>query len=294
MSSIGFLFHEAWLNIRRNGWMSVAALSTITVSLAVLGGVLWAGLRVHEIVAQQPQQFNMIDVFMKPTASRQISLSTKTKIESIKSVKSVFLITKEQAWADLTHRDPTLTKALPDNPLMDRLQVVARNGADVKNLAHLLKNSQLFPNVMQVNDSGKEVRILLSFATLVRNIGIFLALSLAVATLFIVTNTIRLTAYARRREISIMSLVGATSWFIRLPLLVEGLFHGVVGGFIGSLFVLAAASEVAHFVAQLNSPLLMYGTSSIISWYVIPGLVGIGAIMGISGSLLAIRRYVHA
>ncbi len=292
-SSAAFILHEAWLNMRRHFWMTLAALTTITVALTVLGASVWTAWRVHEVAAQEPQKFNTIDVFLHPAGTRQATLQTEAAIQKMPQVKQVRLVTKEQAWAMLTRREPSLTHALSVNPLMDRLEVQAKQSGQIAQISGMLRSKTLFPDVMQVNDANYEVRVLLGFAHVVRTIGIFLTLSLFAATLFIVFNTIRLTVYSRRREIRIMNLVGATPAFIRLPMVLEGLFHGLAGSLLASLLVIAGASQVSRFFQSLHSPLIGDAPASFTAATLTLLLMAVGALIGAVGSALAIHRYVR-
>ena len=118
------------------------------------------------------------------------------------------------------------------------------------------------------------------------------AIGLFIATLFIVHNTIRLTVFARRRELRIMQLVGATPNFNRLPLLLEGLFHGVVGGAIASGILLISGREVSRFVGQLHSPLLGDIPAYFAPYQVAIIVILLGGVISLFGSSLAIRRFL--
>ena len=133
----------------------------------------------------------------------------------------------------------------------------------------------------------------IGFARIVRVIGGSAALGLFAATLFIVQNTIRLTVFARRQEIRIMQLVGATPGFIRLPLLLEGVFHGVLGAVIAGGIVLFCGREVSRFVHTLNSPLVGDVPARLGPPEVIGGLIAIGAFVGLVGSYLSMRRFLR-
>ncbi len=292
-SSLLFLIHEAFLNIRRNGLMSLAALGTVTVALTVLGGSIWTAYRIHEVAQEQPQKFNAIDVFVLPGTDRTASLGLQDRIRALRTVKEVRLVTKEQAWSHLQQTEPSLSEALPDNPLPDKLEVQARDGAKVGALADGLRDRNRFPEVMQVNDANQEVRSLLGFARVIRVLGLSTAIGLFIATLFIVQNTIRLTVYARRREIRIMQMVGATPGFIRFPLLLEGVFYGVAGGTLACGILVVCAREVSRFVMELHSPLVGDVPSQLSTPNVLSGLVGLGALVGLVGSHLAMRRFLR-
>ena len=292
LTSLGFLCRESLQNIRRNGLMSVAALGTVTVALTVLGASLWSAYRLNEYARQQPQMFNQIDVFLPVESSREQAAALKTKLETEPAIAVARLIPKEKAWAELQSDTPSLTEALPDNPLPDKLEVRAKDPAQIGNLAVRLRDANQFPEIAKVFDAGAEVREMLAVARLIKLIGGSVALGLFIATLFIVQNTIRLTVFARRREIRIMQMVGATPNFIRLPLLLEGLFHGVVGAIIAGGVILFFGRAVSQAVASIHSPLAGNLPSAIGPFDVLGGILAIGAFVGLLGSHLSMRRFL--
>ncbi len=292
LTSLGFLCRESLLNIRRNGLMSLAALGTVTVALTVLGASLWSAYRLNEYARQQPQMFNQIDVFLPVEAKREQADDLRTKLQADPAVAVAKLVPKEAAWAELQSDTPSLTDALPDNPLPDKLEVRAKDPAQIGTLALRLRDPKEFPEIVKVFDAGAEVREMLAVARLIKLIGGGVALGLFIATLFIVQNTIRLTVFARRREIRIMQMVGATPNFIRLPLLLEGLFHGVVGAAISGGIILFFGREVSRAVVSIHSPLTGNVPSAIGPLDVLGGIVAIGAFVGLLGSHLSMRRFL--
>ena len=292
MNSLIFLLTEAWHNIRRNGLMTLAALGTVTVALTVLGATLWTAYRVNEYARQQPQKFNQIAVFFSPDAERETSEAIQKKIQALPDVERVHLVTKETAWMQLQRDESVLTEALDGNPLPDKLEVDVKEASQVAETARTLRDTALFPEIDKVVDSGEVVKILLRFARLVKVIGGGAAVGLFVATLFIVHNTIRLTVFARRRELRIMQLVGATPNFNRLPLLLEGLFHGIVGGMIAAGILVLSGREVSQFVSSMHSPLVGDIPAYFAPYQVALIVVLLGAVISLFGSSLAIRRFL--
>ncbi len=292
MNSLLFLLSEAWHNIRRNGLMTLAALGTVTVALTVLGATLWTAYRINEYARQQPQKFNQIAVFLSPDAEREQTELLKTRLESLPDVERVHLVTKETAWRQLQRDESVLTEALDGNPLPDKLEVDVRDAGQVGTLAKILRNPTLYLEIDKVVDSSEAVKTLLGFARLVKVIGGGAAIGLFIATLFIVHNTIRLTVFARRRELRIMQLVGATPNFNRLPLLLEGLFHGVVGGMIAAGILVVSGREVSRFVGGLQSPLIGDIPAYFAPYQVALIVILLGAVISLFGSSLAIRRFL--
>lgn len=292
LSSAVFLTQECFRNIRRNGLMSLAALGTVTVALTVLGASLWTTHRIHEIAANQPHKFNEIDLFLRTDLERAQTLAVQAHLRQIPGIGRVHLVTREEAWSRLQSEEPHLTEAIPNNPLPDKFEVEAANANQVDQLARTLRDRSQFPEVAQVNDASREVRTMLGFARVINVLGGGAAIGLFIATLFIVHNTIRLTVFARRREIRIMQLVGATPGFIRFPLLLEGIVYGITGAVIAGGIVLLCGHEVSLFVSQLHSPLVGEVPAQIGTREVLGGLIVIGGVVGLVGGSLSIRRFL--
>ncbi len=290
--SFFFLIHEAFLNIRRNGLMSLAALGTVTVALTVLGASLWTAFRINEIAQDEPKTFNEVDVFLSRQAARPKTLEVMEQVKHLPNVGVVHLVTKEVAWAEMQSHEPKLTQAMDTNPLPDKLEIEAVDPSRMDRLVRQLREKADFPQIDNVTAASDEVKMLLGFARLVKAVGVTVAIGLFVATLFIVHNTIRLTVFARRREIKIMQLVGATPGFIRFPLLLEGVFHGLVGAMIAGAVVLYCGHEVARFVHELNTPLVGDVPSRMGPVELVSGLMAIGALVGLVGSHFAMRRFL--
>jgi cell division transport system permease protein len=292
LSSLGFLCRESVLNIRRNGLMSLAALGTVTVALTVLGASVWTAYRVHEIVQQQPLKLDRVEVFLHVSVTRPQALAVQARIQQLPGVKSVRLIPREAAWQRVQTNEPPLSAEMPDNPLPDALDIEPASARHVHALTLLLHDPTRFPEIEHVAANVQEVTLMLGFVRLINALGGGTAIGLFIATLFIVHNTIRLTVFARRREIRIMQLVGATSGFIRFPLLLEGLFHGIVGALIAGGILLLCGHEVSSFVMSWKSPLVGDIPSLIRPVEVLAGLVAAGMLVGFVGSYLSIRRFL--
>ena len=290
--SLLFLIHEAFLNIRRNGLMSLAALCTVTVALTVLVASLWTAYRINEIAQDEPKTFNEVDVFLFAEKTRDETNDVMARLKKLPNVGRIRLVAKETAWAEMQSREPKLTDAVENNPLPDKLEVEALDPGKIDQMVRTFGNRNDFPEVENVTAASDEVKILLGAARLVKAIGLTVAICLFVATLFIVNNTIRLTVFARRREIKIMQLVGATPGFIRFPLLLEGVFHGVVGAMIAGGLVLYGGYAVARYVHELKTPLLGDVPSRLGPVELVGGLMAIGALIGLVGSHFAMRRFL--
>ena len=296
LSSLSFLIEEALKNVRRNGLMSVAALSTVAISMFVLGGGLLFLYRVHQYADAQPRQFEM-EVFLLDTLSREDGLGVKRRIQQLPKVAHVTLHTKEQALAELEDQDKEQRTEIASsidsaNPFPDRLDVRLFDAKDTKAVSTVLRDKSQFPEVHKVRDSQTELNTLFALQRMVRNIGLVVASLLVLATSFVIQNTIRLTVFARRREIRVMQLVGATPGFIRMPLMLEGAFYGIGGAILATAVLVFITVQISAYVSKIASPLAQNLPPPIGFGTVVAVQVGLGAIIGLIGSVLSIRRFL--
>ncbi|MGE5623761.1 MAG: permease-like cell division protein FtsX, partial [Methanocella sp.] len=184
---------------------------------------------------------------------------------------------------------PELFEIVNDNPLPDSFDVEVKNPAQVSQVAAAIEK---LPGVEKVNYGKSYVDRLVAFTRTIWLVTAVGAILMAAGTLFIITNAIRLTVYARRREIEIMKLVGATDWFIRLPFIFEGLLVGLGGGAIATLAVdqtywaiYTKAAEFLPFIPLVGREIAVPHISLVLM------LSGIG--VGVIGSLISIKRYLH-
>ncbi len=296
LSTVSFVFDEAAKNVRRNGLMSLAALTTVAISMAVLGGALFSLYRLHQFIQLQPRQLE-VQVYLKTSVSRGGAMRAKRRIQALPGVASISVYTKEKAFADLEQRDKQegghITAGLEGaNPFPDRLDVQMTDPRLTPQTVARIKDGEKFPEVEQVRDARDTLDMLLAIQGMVRNIGSVVAILLFLATAFVIQNTIRLTVFARRREIRIMQLVGATPSFIRTPLVLEGIFYGITGSLAASGVVLFVVYEVSQYAGRYVSPLTT-NMPPPVGYDVVTGVpVVLGALIGWAGSVLSIRRFL--
>jgi cell division transport system permease protein len=295
-SSLEFLIGEAARNIRRNGLMSLAALATVAISMAVLGGSLLTIYRLHQFAEAQPKQFEM-EVFLRVDKPRDVTMEVKRRIQALPGVERVTLFTREQAHGKFLEEDQQRGTGIGSEVAVeafpDRLDISLSDPRRTKSVADAIRDATVFPEVAQVNAPENEIKILVGAQNVVRNVGGIVAILLILATALVIQNTIRLTVLARRREIRIMQLVGATPGFIRLPMVLEGIFYGAVGAIVAGSVVLYAASKISEFVSsKVLSPLTQNLPSPPAPEMVLLSLVVIGAVIGWLGSVLSIRRFL--
>ncbi|WP_054951250.1 permease-like cell division protein FtsX [Numidum massiliense] len=276
----------------RNGWMSVAAAGAVSVTLLILGVVLLLAMNVNYIVNSVENQVQvrvMLDLETKEAQAKTI----ESEMLAIPGVKHVEFVSKEEALEQLKTDmgDAKLLEGMEGkNPLPHAFIVKTSEPEQVEAVAKKIK---VIDGVNKAEYGADYTGTLFSTTSVLRTVGIVFIVLLGVASVFLISNTIRLTILARRREIEIMKLVGATNWFIRWPFFIEGLFIGLIGAIIPTILLLIGYYNVSVDVMKsLQIPFLkllpMYPTA-----YQVTGLLlAIGAFIGAAGSFLSMRRFL--
>lgn len=291
-TKLDYLLRETLLGLRRGGWMNWAAISMMTVLLFLFGVSLQASWQLGSLLTQFGNQLE-VSAYLETGVSADVLRSTVERLPEVASVQDV---SKEQAWSNLVQELglsnlKDATQQLEGNPLVDELKVKARSSEAVPILAEKLKKIRGVEEVQYVGEAVQRIAQLnqgfnwISTAT----IGV-----LTVTAIAVINTTIRLIVLARRKEIEIMQLVGATRSWIYLPFLTQGVAFGIVGAAIAfSLiqtiqnFIRQQLSQQAEFVQFLTA-----ATSNAIDWLALPLiLLAFGGMVGLVGSVLAVRRF---
>ncbi|XGB43560.1 MAG: ABC transporter permease [Nodosilinea sp. LVE1205-7] len=288
-----YLLRETLLGLRRGGWMNWAAISTITVLLFLFGISLQSTWQLERLLNQFGSQLE-VSAYLETGFQ---SADLKTMVETIPDVVAVTPVSKEEAWASLVKdlgvsNIEAATTQLKGNPLVDELKVKARNARAVPAIASQLQQVKGIDEVRYINEAV--IRLAQINAGL-RWTSAFVIGILTLTATAVITTTIRLIVLARRREIEVMQLVGATQVWIYLPFILQGAVFGIVGATLawGLLFAIQRflaelAVQQADFIQFLAQGLSLTPQQLII----LPGaLIGLGTLVGLMGSLLAVRRF---
>ena len=286
-----YYVQEVFRSLRRNNWMTFAAVGTVAVSLFILGVFLILALNMNRAASLLESQVQ-ISVYMKDDLAEDAEEELGAKIRALQGIESVKYVGREEARARLSERlgeQKYLLDALGDkNPLPNAFEVTVKQPTMVETAAKAIEK---FGGVESVKYGQDVVEHLFDMTRLVRIFGFTLMLLLAGATLFIISNTIRLTVFARRKEIAIMKYVGATDWFIRWPFLLEGVVLGFFGGVLASI---ALRSIYGLITAKVYSTLAFlplipqYPFVNFISLVMVLSGMGIGAL----GSTISLKRFL--
>jgi cell division transport system permease protein len=293
LSKLDYLLRETFLGLRRGGWMNWAAISTVTVLLFLFGMSLQASWQLERLLTQFGSQLE-VSVYLDPGARVALVAPIVGKMPEVVEVKT---ISKEQAWESLVKElgmsdIDGATQQLEGNPLVDELKVKARTSEAVPVLAQKLGK---VPGVDDVQYVDEAVQRLAQLNKGLSYVSLTITTVLSMTAVAVITTTIRLIVMARRREIEIMQLVGATTAWIYLPFILQGISFGLVGAAIAWVLIstiqrtlsnlLSAQPDFIQFLAnglQL-SPLQVLMLPLI--------LLCLGGSVGLMGSLFAVRRF---
>ncbi|MEP0919209.1 ABC transporter permease [Leptolyngbya sp. DQ-M1] len=289
-----YLWRETWLGLRRGGWMNWAAVSMVTVLLFLFGMSLQASWQLESLLTQFGSQLE-VSAYLETGVAADVLRSVVEKLPEVASVQDV---SKEQAWSSLVQELglsnlKDATQQLQGNPLVDELRVKARSSEAVPALAEKLKNIRGVEEVQYVSEAVQRMAQLSrgfnSMSTAI--IGLLTATAIAV-----INTTIRLIVLARRKEIEVMQLVGATRSWIYLPFLTQGVVFGVAGSAIAFMLIQAIEKFIRHQLSGQAEFVQFLTTGAVrpIEVIALPLiLLAFGAMVGFVGSVLAVRRFAR-
>lgn len=289
LRSLEYAAVESVTGIGRNKLMSVVSITTVGLSLAILGGFVLLILGLHNIAVTLPDKLE-IAVFLEKETPEADIIELNTKIRYMPHIESIQLVKADAAWEKFKRDlgDTVELSGIEENPLPDSFRVKVDNPRYTVSTARAIRN---MPHIDEVSEGRKEVEQVVRFSDLIKLIGGLSAGVLFLVTTFIISNTIRLTVWARRREIKIMQLVGATNWFIRMPFVFEGIILGAIGGGIACLLVLGGSRYVTQVATEIM-PLLSQFSNEVDPMQFLGSLVILGCLTGAIGSLISIRRFL--
>jgi cell division transport system permease protein len=275
--------------------MSMASISSVAASLLILGIIMSVILNINSFSEGVKHQFDSINIYLVEDLSRDEIMEIGSQMENIKGVHSIIYETKEQALQNMKidFEDYSyLLEGLEYNPFPNSYIV---NLEDVIYADSVVSQLKSIIGIEEVKFYKDLIQQIVDITTYIRNVGLVLALFLAAIATFIINNTIKLTINSRRREISIMKYVGATSWYIRLPFVLEGTILGFIGALISTGIVyLVYAYSFKLFTSQFYVVFAAYilNVETIVHELLYLNIL-IGAGIGALGSMISIRRYLN-
>lgn len=287
---------EGFKGTLRNGWMSFAAISAVTITLLLVGIFALVMFNVNEI-SENVENDVEIQVFVTRTAEEDNVEQLGENIEQIPGVASVTFSSKEdelESFRNQLGEDANAYGTVEkDNPLHDRYIVKAADPLNTETVANAV---QSLDNVDKVTYGQDYIDKMFAFFNGIRIGGLVLIVGLTLMAMFLISNTIKMTIFSRRREIEIMRLVGAKNSFIRWPFFIEGLLLGVLGALIPIAVIYfgydVAYSALQPSLDQLNSDIFKLIDPSVLTTQVSLVLLALGAFIGIWGSTTSLGRFL--
>ena len=290
-SSLSYFWGETFRSLFRNRFMAIASVLTVTLSMFILGVFLSAVLNINHMASYLENQVEMT-VYLKDGLTTDQVMGIGKYLKAQPGMKEIKFTNKDQAMKDFRERmgdQQGLLDAINGNPLPASYQMSFQTPEQLKTAAEVVAKYQGVETVQYGKDIIEQ---LYKVAQVIRLSGIVLIIFLAGAELFIISNTIRLTVFARRREIQIMKYVGASNGFIRWPFLFEGMVIGFFGSGFASLILWEGYKTV---VSEMAAAGLIF-VPMIPLWpfmgYTTLIILAAGIVIGVMGSAISLRKYM--
>jgi cell division transport system permease protein len=291
---IGFFLRESMRAMRRNAAPSFAALATVLVTMLVLG-VFIPIVQATNGAADSVRNRVLVDVYMKTDATSADDARVQKELLAVPHVRSADFVSKQSAYAQQSKQNPAAYALLGTNPLPDTYHVIPDTPGNVLAVRAALTSGasggMLDPAIQSVSNKKNDTKKILEVTNLVTITAAVLTVLLTLASILLIANTIRLSLYARRREVEVMKLVGATDWFIRWPFVIEGVVVGAVGALLA--IAVLGVTKIALLDPLANNWTLIAAPRTIAFWALVAVLMGAGVLVSAVGSGLSLRRFLR-
>ncbi len=290
-----YVARETGTNLKRNFTITLATVMTVAVSLALVGASLMAQQGVERATKRWQGGIEFI-VFLNPNATDDQITGVGADLEANPQIESVTFVNKDAAFAEfkeLFRDSPEMIESVSPEilPASYRVEPIDKNADIVTALSEQYKTK---PGVSEVVSATETIRLVQRFSEFLTRGILFVAIFLLGASGLLILNTIRMAMFARRREIEVMKLVGATNWFIRVPFMVEGLVQGVIGAVLAIATLAVARPTLEGWLPPGDQIPLLAGvvpqSSDMFPIYLLVGLVG--CLVGAAGAGVAVTRFL--
>ncbi len=291
LSSMGYSLRDAFRSLWRNKFMTIASVATVAISMVILGAA-WILVLNTEYLASTMESELEINVYLEKELTRDAALEIKDKIQKVSGVEEAVFIAKEEGLEDMEERfgeESDLLQSLGGvNPLPDVYRIKALDGDLVPQIASELAALE---GIETVRYGQGFVEKLLSLTDWLRTVGLGVIFAVGLAAIFLIATTIRLTVFARRREVTIMKLVGATNWYIRWPFFLEGMIIGFAGAFLAVMSIYFIYGQLVQNISVMVSfvPIM---TDQGVLYNIYKNLLLMGTAIGALGSAVSLHRFL--
>ena len=294
MNSAGYLIKEGFRSVVINKLMTIASMGVLICCMLLMGCSVLVSSNTTELLSKIEQQ-NVIMVFMNDNATQEQTDAAKAQIEKIENVKKVVFISKEEAWENQLKEMNDSQKEFFENyadesPLPDTLKVVV---SDMSSFDNIVKSIKKVDNIQNIRENSQLAQRLAKVREAVNIVCISVVSLLFAVSIFIISNTVRISMFSRKLEISIMKSVGATDGFVRTPFVVEGIVIGLLSAGIAELMVWGIYTLATK---ELSSMLTLFNTGFVpfakLWWILLIAFVILGVATGIFGSFVSMNKYL--
>lgn len=291
--NVKYFFIQGIKGLISNSLMTLASIGIVIASLVLFGVFVLFGMNINNVGEQIKEQCE-INVYLPNEMSRDDVRAIGSRLGEIEYVKEAKLYTKEerlQNYKEGIHQEQAevINTLETDNPLRDAYVLSLTN---VEKANEVAEAASKISGVEEVTNRQDLIRSILMITKTIKNVSIWLLLILAAISVFIISNTIKLGMFSRRKEINIMKFVGATDWFIRWPFIIEGMLIGAVGAIVAIGVVMFGYGSVFGSMQSFMGNIKLLQTSEVGSTVVI-GFIAMGMGIGMAGSVMSIRKHLH-
>lgn len=291
--NIKYFLTQGFKGLISNSLMALASIGIVIASLVLFGFFTLFSMNLNAVGNQIKEQCE-INVYMPNEISRDDVRAIGSALSEIEYVKEAQLYTKEerlQNYKDGVYQEraEVIDTLEADNPLRDAYILVLE---DVTKANQVAEAAAKVPGVEEVVNRQDLIQQILSITNAIQHVSVWLILILAAISVFIISNTIKLGMFSRRKEINIMKFVGATNWFIRWPFIIEGMLIGAVGAVVATFIVMLGYGSVLPTVQEFMGNIQLLTATEVMNVVIVTFLaMGIG--IGMTGSAMSIRKHLH-
>jgi cell division transport system permease protein len=290
--SLDYVARETASNLWRNRLMTIAAVLTVAVSLSLVGTALLLRQGVAHATTQW-QHGVSVELFLKPSVSNSQKASVEQQLHQLPYVQTCLFRSQAYDYNEAKHLlTPDESQALTVATTPSSLRCALNNPSQAQAIARQFDG---YPGVSTVSYPGQAIKNMEQFTRILQLVFLILAVILLLSASVLILNTIRLAIFARRREVSVMKLVGATNWFIRVPFMFEGVIQGLLGALVAAVVVVVlhivlnalGSGQTSNVLSQMR-----LSTHEVVFTSLVVLLIGV--LIGSIGSALGIRRFLDA
>lgn len=294
MLRIGYNIRQALQQIWRNKGMSTASVFAITAMLLILGLFFVITVNINLFTEMLKNNYNEVEVFLNDDVKKSDAENIMKKIDAEPGVKSSAYRSKTEAMKIMKARwgeNSYLLDSLGDNPLPSSIVVTVDSMSTADNVIKMVKGTDGVEDVKYYQETVKKLTKITNFLKLA---AMIIMVFLIIVSIVVVSNTIKLTVFARAKEIEIMKYIGATNWFIRGPFLIEGILIGVISSAVSAVATFFIYREIISLVGKqfmtiMSSPLVPAGYLSVNLIFI---FLAIGVSIGACGSIVSMRKFL--